>query len=639
MSHRSGWHAVPEAAAVLGAMAPRPADLPAVGPLWRYGTTLPGAALAAARRSPHGPVLVDHQGPLDGEGLAREVEVAAARLTGELHAARAARGAAGGEPAPRIAVHARDHRGQVATVIAAGALGVDVVLIGPSVGTTRLRSILGRTRPDVVVHDDATAAGLAAALDPGTRQYDCSPRPDPAAVREEPSGGPAHPADRWRRRRVGTLHLLSSGTTHTPHATARPGVRRGQLGTVLSLLAALGLRRGEPVLVTAPLSHGHGLSVFSAALVIGAPVLLGHGQSAERLAELINTHGVGAVLGVPAQLQALVQVLETHSPRPPLRRIAAGSAPLSIDLAARIEALYPGALVDFFGTSETGTATIATAADLRDAPGTVGRPATGVCLRIRDDDGTDVPDGVTGRLWLRSPWRAADTQRGFVATGDVGHLDAKGRLFLAGRADDIVVVGGHNVHLGEVRDWFLRQHEVSDAVVHAVPDECLGQVLRVEVSGVGVDDEVLLGRARAELGSARAPRRVDTVGAGQAHTTPGHRGLGPSPHEGKSRVSQTDVPTIVRNDAVGQYEIWVGGTRAGIAAFHTEAAGTGFSHTLVDDEFAGQGLGSALARGALDDTVARGETIVPYCPFIAAYLRRHHDYDDSVHWPDPAQGR
>ncbi|TDE97205.1 N-acetyltransferase [Occultella glacieicola] len=104
-------------------------------------------------------------------------------------------------------------------------------------------------------------------------------------------------------------------------------------------------------------------------------------------------------------------------------------------------------------------------------------------------------------------------------------------------------------------------------------------------------------------------------------------------------MSQTEVPTIVRNDAEGQYEIWVGGTRAGIAAFHSEAAGTAFSHTVVEEEFGGQGLGSALARGALDDTVARGETIVPYCPFIAAYVRRHHDYDSSVHWPDPDQGR
>jgi acyl-CoA synthetase (AMP-forming)/AMP-acid ligase II/predicted GNAT family acetyltransferase len=635
VSHRSGWHAITEGAAVLAAMAPRPTDLPAVGPLWRHGTTLPGAALAAARRSPHGPVLVDHLGPLDGEGLARAVDVAAARLTIELRAVRAARGAAGGEPRPRIALHARDHRGQVATMVAAGALGVDVVLVGPSVGTDALRSILARARPDLVVHDDATAARLASALYPGTQLHDCSPRPDPART----LGMPAHLADRWRRRRVGTLHLLTSGTTHTPHATARPGVRRAQLATVLSLLAALGLRRGEPVLVTAPLSHGHGLSVFSAALVIGAPVVLGHGQNPERWAELIHTHRVGAVLGVPAQLLGLTQVLEASAARPPLRRIAAGSAPLPVDLAARIEALYPGALVDFFGTSETGTATIATAADLRDAPGTVGRPATGVRLRIRDDDGADVPDGVTGRLWLRSPWRAADTPGGFVASGDIGHLDPQGRLFLAGRVDDVVVVGGHNVHLGEVRDWFLRQHEVSDAVVHAVPDERLGCVLHVEVDGVGIDDASLLERARDELGSARAPRRVDTVGAGQAHTTPGHRGPGPSRHEGKPRVSQTEVPTIVRNDAEGQYEIWVGGKRAGIAAFHSEAAGTAFSHTVVDDEFAGQGLGSALARGALDDTVARGETIVPYCPFIVAYLRRHHDYDDSVQWPDPDQGR
>ncbi|TDE97206.1 hypothetical protein EXU48_03050 [Occultella glacieicola] len=504
MRHRSTWHVVGEGAAVLRAMGPRPADLPALGPLLRYGATLPGAALAAARRSRTVPVLVDRLGPLDGDGLALAVEVAAVRLAQALPATGSR---------PRIAVHARDHRGQVATVLAAGALGVDVVLVGPSVGAERLRTIIDRTRPAVIVHDDATAPGLAAAPDPAIRLLDCTPTAAavPATI---PASVPAtitpsvRLGPRWRRRRAGTLHLLTSGTTHTPHPTARPGVRRGQLGTVLSLLAALGLRRGEPVLVTAPLSHGHGLSALSAALVIGAPIVLGHGLPPERWVELIGIHRVGAVLGVPGQLLGLTRALEAHANRPPLRRIAAGSAPLPVDLAARIEALYPDALLDFFGTSETGTATIATAADLREAPGTVGRPATGVRLKVGDEDGVDLPDGVVGHLWVRSPWRAADTPGGYLPTGDLGHLDGTGRLFVAGRADDVVVVGGHNVHLGEVREWFQRQHEVTDAVVQAVPDPRLGWVLRVEVSGAELDEETLLGRARDQLGSAAAPRSI-----------------------------------------------------------------------------------------------------------------------------------
>lgn len=94
-------------------------------------------------------------------------------------------------------------------------------------------------------------------------------------------------------------------------------------------------------------------------------------------------------------------------------------------------------------------------------------------------------------------------------------------------------------------------------------------------------------------------------------------------------------PRVIRNDDKRQYEIWVDDTRAGFAQFRTRPGRILFIHTVIDEAFEGQGLGSLLAHSALNDTVARGETIVPYCPFFAAYLRRHIEYNDHVEWPAP----
>jgi len=96
----------------------------------------------------------------------------------------------------------------------------------------------------------------------------------------------------------------------------------------------------------------------------------------------------------------------------------------------------------------------------------------------------------------------------------------------------------------------------------------------------------------------------------------------------------TDQPKVVRNEDGARYEVWVGDRLAG-SAYYTERGEkiTVFTHTEIDDAFAGQGLGKVLASGALDDVVERGRVIVPECPFIAAYLRKNPGYEDHVRWP------
>lgn len=91
--------------------------------------------------------------------------------------------------------------------------------------------------------------------------------------------------------------------------------------------------------------------------------------------------------------------------------------------------------------------------------------------------------------------------------------------------------------------------------------------------------------------------------------------------------------SVTRNDAAHRYELTVGGVRAGICQFHDGEGIRAFTHTEIKDEFEGQGLGSVIARAVLEDTVNSGLRVVPYCPFIAAWLRKHHDYDQYIDWP------
>ncbi len=96
-------------------------------------------------------------------------------------------------------------------------------------------------------------------------------------------------------------------------------------------------------------------------------------------------------------------------------------------------------------------------------------------------------------------------------------------------------------------------------------------------------------------------------------------------------MAERNDEVIVRNDEERRrYEIVVDGKVAGFAQYVTRPGRVIFVHTEIADEFEGRGLGSALARAGLDDVRARGLAVVPLCPFIAAFIDRHPEYDDLV---------
>ena len=102
----------------------------------------------------------------------------------------------------------------------------------------------------------------------------------------------------------------------------------------------------------------------------------------------------------------------------------------------------------------------------------------------------------------------------------------------------------------------------------------------------------------------------------------------------------TDEPTVTRNAENSRYEIHLGDTLAGFAEYKERPGEMLFTHTEVDPAFQGKGLAPVLAAQALADAVGSGATIVPYCPYIARYLKRNEVEGASIRWPqlpdDPA---
>jgi acyl-CoA synthetase (AMP-forming)/AMP-acid ligase II len=179
-------------------------------------------------------------------------------------------------------------------------------------------------------------------------------------------------------------------------------------------------------------------------------------------------------------------------------------------------------LYNLYGSTEVAWAAIATPQDMRAAPGSVGRPPRGTILKLYGEDGREVPRGQTGRIFVGNEMLfegytgggTKDEIEGLMATGDVGHFDDEGRLFVDGRDDDMIVSGGENVFPQEVEELLDRHEAVADVAVVGVDDEEFGQRLKAvivrradaELTADAVKDYV-----KQHLARYKVPREVEFV--------------------------------------------------------------------------------------------------------------------------------
>lgn len=317
------------------------------------------------------------------------------------------------------------------------------------------------------------------------------------------------------RRRTARVVPLTSGTTGVPRAVPRDLPLRVLVGPVTSHLARIPVRAGEPVLVAAPVDHGYGLVYLLAGLALGCPVVLGAGLPPDRLLALVAEQQPRVVFVLPVQLRrmaaaARAQGLLPREPYPWLRAVVSGAAPLTSATLADGRALFGDRIFNLYGTTEAAWAALATPADLRAAPGTVGRPPRGVRLHLVDDAGEPVPRGRTGRVLVEG-WDPAGRA---VPTGDLGHLDVAGRLFLDGRDDEMIVSGGLNVYPAPVLAAIESHPDVTDAAVRAVDDPDLGQrftAVACRRPGSGLTADALREWIAPRLTGAEQPRDLQVV--------------------------------------------------------------------------------------------------------------------------------
>jgi acyl-CoA synthetase (AMP-forming)/AMP-acid ligase II len=297
------------------------------------------------------------------------------------------------------------------------------------------------------------------------------------------------------------------------------------VGPIASHLRSIPLRSGDALLVAAPLHHGYGLVYTIGGLALGGPVVLGAGLDSDALLALIRDSRARVVALLPVHFSRLTaaarasgllagagaQTRTDAAQRfPHLRAVITGAGRLTPAALADGRALFGERIFNLYGTTEAAWAALATPADLRAAPDTVGRPPRGVRLHVVDQAGAPVPRGRTGQI-LVSGWEPGGRA---VTTGDLGHLDVTGRLFLDGRVDDMIVSGGENVYPAPVLAAIEGHPEVAEATLRPVEDAEFGQRFAAVVCrrpGAGLTAEALRAWLRPRVARAEMPREIDVV--------------------------------------------------------------------------------------------------------------------------------
>ncbi len=460
----------------------------------------------SAARWPNRTCLVDDM----GASTYAEVHARTGRLAGALRQRGVGRHS-------RVGVMGRNRTGLVEAMFAVLWADADLILLNTDFGAAQLAGVIRGEGLDVLLHDAEFSDALAGAGFEGLAvTIDGQGVDSMTGLQDETSPPP-------RGGGHGRLVILTSGTTGAPKGSRREPEALGAIAPISSLVRGIGLRSGDPVMILPPLFHGFGLAYLLMAIIFGCPVSVMVRADAAQVLERIEGDQVQVLFAVPVMLaRVLTASAASEADTSSLRAVQSGAAPLPPVLAERFMSKFGEVLYDVYGSTETGWSTLANPADLRSAPGTVGRPLRGVSVRILGEDDLPVSSGSVGQIFIDSGMTSPEYTGGggkrivdgHVSTGDLGHLDRAGRLFVDGREDDMIVSGGENVFPGEVEDLLAAHPDVVEVFVHGVADEEFGQRLAaviVREAGSSVTPGDLRAFVREHLARYKVPRDVDFV--------------------------------------------------------------------------------------------------------------------------------
>ena len=496
-----------------GVLAPeRPDRLLAAGhALLRFGLTPAAGYTAAAARRPDDLALIDDSGTLTFREVHERSSAIAHALADD-----------GVNEGDGVAIMARNHRGWVEAVVACSKLGADALFLNTSFSGPQLADVVRREKARALIYDEEFKDVLAEA---GKRRKRYVAWHEPEGRRTDPTLDEL--VERGDRSPVvapaaeGKAIILTSGTTGTPKGASRAMPK--SLQPIAALLDRIPLHARERTMIAAPLFHAWGYAHWMLGLGLNSTVVLKRRFDPEATLSLTARHECTALVVVPVMLQRILalddEVLRRYD-LAHLRAVPVSGSALPGALSNRWMDLFGDNLYNLYGSTEVAWASIATPADLRAAPGTAGRIPQGTVVRLYDDEDRpiDEPDRV-GRIFVANEVQMEGytggggkaVLDGLMSSGDVGHFDAEGRLFIDGRDDDMIVSGGENVFPSEVEDLLQGHAAVEEAAVVGVEDADFGQRLRAFVvvrRGHELSEREVKDHVKANLAGYKTPRDV-----------------------------------------------------------------------------------------------------------------------------------
>jgi fatty-acyl-CoA synthase len=422
------------------------------------------------------------------------------------------------EPGEGVTVLARNHRFFVDAVFAAAKSGARIILLNTDFAAPQIREVAGREGTDLLVHDDEYA-NMLEGIDPPRgrfRAWADEPGDDTLESLIE-SADPSAPPKAGTKPKI---IILTSGTTGSPKGAPRSEPR--SLAPIGGLLSKVPFRAREVTELCAPMFHALGFSGMILSVALGSTLVLRRKFDPSATLESLEHNRASAMVVVPVMLQRMLDLGdEAFDGRdfPTLKIIFVSGSALGPELAKRTMERFGPVVYNLYGSTEIAYATIATPHDLEADPGTVGKIVRGAVVKILDEDGNEVPRGDTGRIFVGNAiqfegYTGGETKeqlKGLMSSGDVGHFDDEGRLFIDGRDDEMIVSGGENVFPAEVEELLASHESIEEAAAIGVEDERFGQRLKAFVvlrDGAQLSEDEIKEYVRENLARYKSPREV-----------------------------------------------------------------------------------------------------------------------------------
>jgi long-chain acyl-CoA synthetase len=399
----------------------------------------------------------------------------------------------------------------VVTALATFAVGAVLVPLNPRYKADEIEQHLQLSQPRVIV--------CAASL-----QHLFSSRTGALQPSELALSATVHASLPAEGSRLTGLYMFSSGSTGKSKRVTR--TQRQVLGEFDALAQRLQLQASDRILCTVPLFHAHGFcNAMLAALLSGATLVLAAGEFNPRATfKSLSDQAVTIFPAVPFMFQLMNDTALDHAPNlSALRWAISAGATLPQSVARRFAERFGKPVRQLYGTTETGAISVQTVAGADAA--SVGQPLMGTRIQIRDEHGALLEAGREGEIWVAAATAttayddlpeltARCFQAGWFFTGDLGHLDERGHLFITGRQKLLINVAGLKVDPLEVEAVLSRHTAVAEAVVVGVTQSTLSEKVKAVLvlrEGQRANERDIMAFVAERLADYKVPKLIEFV--------------------------------------------------------------------------------------------------------------------------------